>query len=160
MSGSTTPIQPFNVIVDQWVDKAKSNLQAVFAGTVLDIVARLQELTPVRTGYLRANWTVVATDDATPITSQTAGADLSFAITDLKIGVRAVITNPVKYAARINFGYVGPDKLGRHYHQEGRHMVEQTISEIPQIVKAVIARVNTGTGGDGPGGVGSSQDIR
>ncbi len=149
MSGSTSGVEPFNIVVDRWVDRAKGNLQAVFAGTVHDIVARLKELTPVRTGYLRANWIVTTSDDVSPIESQNDGA-LSFALADLKIGVRAVITNPVVYARRVNYGFVGVDKLNRHYHQEGRHMVEQVITEIPKIVQGVIQRVQQGgSGGNG-----------
>jgi len=61
-----------------------------------------------------------------------------------ELGDTITIINPVVYARRVEYGYVGEDSLGRHYNQQGRHMVGQTIAEMPQIAANAIARIKGG----------------
>lgn len=143
MSGSAGA--QFSVDVSKWVDKAVANATAAFQATAQDAVARVKELTPVVTGYLRSNWTAIDGGDSIPV----AGAvpDPMEAIAKLHLGDQIVIVNPVVYAMRVEFGFVGEDSLGRRYHQVGRGMMQQTVAEMPQIATAATARVNAGSAG-------------
>jgi hypothetical protein len=132
----------FSVQVGQWVEKALGRATQAFQATAQDAVARVKELTPVKTGYLRANWTAIQGGDAVPV----AGAvpDPAEAIAALKIGDVVAIVNPVVYARRVEFGFVGQDSLGRHYNQAGAGMVQQTIIEVPEMAMQAVTRVSGG----------------
>lgn len=51
------------------------------------------------------------------------------------IGMQAV------YARRMNYGFVGADKLGRVYNQAGNYYMEGAIAQWPQIVNAAMQDV-------------------
>lgn len=129
--------EDFNVSVKKWCDKAKANADLVFQQIALDALARVRELTPVRSGYLKNSWQ--ASIMGTPVPMQDADPDSSSIITQAVVGQSIIIFNPVIYARRIEFGFHGEDKLGRHYHQKGAHMMQQTMAEIPSIAQKVLA---------------------
>jgi hypothetical protein len=137
MSGAAST-DPFSTQIDAFISKAGVRMNAVFDATVQDIVARLKEVTPVRTGYLRSNWIAVSDGSQLPVRDDDS---VGFSVTDVHMARTVIILNPVVYARRINYGFVGKDKLGRTYHQAGRHMVEQVISEIPQIAANACQRI-------------------
>lgn len=62
----------------------------------------------------------------------------------IELGDIVMIVNPVVYARRIEYGFYGTDKLGRHYNQAGHFMLTQTMEEAPQIAQAATQRVMTG----------------
>jgi hypothetical protein len=105
--------------ISAWVRQQKSNQDLFFRGVCLGALGRVQELTPVDTGRLRASWQLEPALEAIH-----AGATVS------------IVTNVV-YARRIDEGFVGVDSLGRHYHQRGVHMVERTIAALPEIAAQV-----------------------
>jgi len=129
----------FALAVEQWIGKAKDHADQALRATAEDVVARVKELTPVRTGFLRANWTVARGDDAIPTAS--AAPETAEAIAKLRLGDRLLVVNPVVYAARVEFGFVGVDSLGRHYDQKGAGMMQRTINELPGIARRAAARV-------------------
>lgn len=108
----------FSVKISQWVEKAKSKSSQAAPAIVYAAAERLQELTPVVTGTLRAGWQV-----------QQVGP------------YEWEITNNVAYARRINDGFIGKDSLGRYYDQSGYHMVEQVIAEMPAIAEKAIGEL-------------------
>lgn len=57
----------FSVSVSQWVTKAKAKGDVALRMIAADAVARVKELTPVRSGYLRANWQASFDDEVLPI---------------------------------------------------------------------------------------------
>ena len=132
-------MEDFSVSVAKWVKKAKGNADFVFQQIALDALARVKELTPVRTGYLKAGWQASLGSTVAP--GQDATTDSATVIAQASIGDTIVIFNPVVYARRIEYGFHGVDSLGRHYHEKGRHMMQQTISEIPSIAAKVLASV-------------------
>lgn len=135
-----TPDQ-FALDVRQWVSKAKGNVDAAYQATALLALARVKQLTPVRTGFLRASWTIVSSDSG----KITGGEEGAFAVVaNLKAGDEIAIVNPAPYAMRINFGFVGKDSLGRNYNEKGRYMVEQTLSEMPEIAEQAVKWVMGG----------------
>jgi hypothetical protein len=132
----------FTSDVSKWCDQAGALATAVFQAIAFDAVQRVQELTPVDTGFLRSNWTAIAPGDAEPVAGRVQPA--GEAIAKAKVGQVILIINPVVYARRIEYGFVGEDKLGRYYHQKGRHMVAQTMAEMPSIAERAKARILAG----------------
>jgi hypothetical protein len=129
----------FSVDVSDWVAKARERADEAFQAIAFDLLRRVQELTPVDTGFLRSNWTALRPGDTEPVAGRVSGA--SDVIDSLRAGEIVVIINPVIYARRVEFGFVGQDSLGRNYNQPGRHMVAQTMAEAPQIAEAAVARL-------------------
>lgn len=132
----------FQVAVDHWIRKAKGNADLALRATVFDALAAVKALTPVRTGNLRANWTVVKGDEALPAAGATD--DAMRVIETLHYGDKVAIVNPVIYAARVEYGFVGTDSLGRHYDQKGRGMMQQTVAMLPEIARRATQRVIAG----------------
>jgi hypothetical protein len=110
--------------------------------TVLDAVNMVKQKTPVQTGFLRANWTVIRNNEPMPVPNRVESPETSIAA--LRIGDRVIVVNPVVYAARVNFGFVGTDSRGRHYDQKGAHMVEQTVALLSELAKKATARIAAG----------------
>lgn len=109
----------FEVDISAWVKKAKSNADLYVKALALALQLRVQELTPVDTGRLRASVQVQP-----PIAVVTAHTG-------------AAIGTNVEYARRIEYGFHGVDAIGRHYDQSGRGMFAQTAVEAPEIAKQV-----------------------
>lgn len=129
----------FSTDVSAWCDQAKGRANAVFRAICFDTVARIQSHTPVDTGFLRANWTAMAPGDTEPVAGRAPPA--GDAISRVEVGQVLTILNPVVYARRIEYGFVGEDSLGRRYNQPGRHMVAQTLAEMPEIAAAALQRL-------------------
>lgn len=127
----------FTVDVSRWVKRAKAQQDLAFRAITQAAVDRVKELTPVDTGFLRANWQVVPAGAALPKPS--AAPDSAGVVANAKAGEVLLIVNPVEYAPRINFGFVGEDSRGRKIAQTGRHMVEQTIREMPALARRALA---------------------
>jgi hypothetical protein len=126
----------FAVDVRNWVEKANGNVDAAYQATAMLALARVKQLTPVRTGFMRASWTIVSGDSSAGMAGGEEGALETIA--NLKAGDAISLVNPAPYAMRINFGFVGEDSLGRHYDQKGRHMVEQTMAEMPALAQQAV----------------------
>jgi hypothetical protein len=58
-------------------------------------------------------------------------------VADMKAGDVFHMRNNAAYARRLEYGFVGPDSLGRVYNQAGRYYVSDTIKRWPLIVAAV-----------------------
>lgn len=133
----------FDIEVSRWVDgKAKPAANAILRVGAIDMVNRVKELTPVDTGFLRSNWTAIIKGGEEPIAGRVQPPEA--VIMSARIGDVIVILNPTIYARRIEYGFVGEDSLGRHFHQQGVHMVAQTMAEAPAIFDAAVARVGGG----------------
>lgn len=137
---------PLIAALDQWIARAREKQDLVLQAIAQDALARVKELTPVRTGYLRANWTVVRGSMATQITttndeSLRDAESLKVTLT-LQAGDQFSLINPVAYARRVEYGFVGTDSLGRHFDQKGAGMMTRTIAELPQIADRAVERIN------------------
>lgn len=58
----------------------------------------------------------------------------------MKAGDVASFGWTAEYGRRVNFGFVGEDKLGRTYNQQGAHFLEGAVDQWGAIVRAVVAR--------------------
>lgn len=68
---------------------------------------------------------------------------------DISGGIGAIVPGqPVyigwtpRYAARVNFGFVGEDSLGRSFNQSGAGFAEAAAAKWPEIVKAEAAKLS------------------
>jgi hypothetical protein len=57
----------FSADVSAWCDRAGEQARQVFLAIGFDALTRVKELTPVRTGNLRAGWQLVRRQDALPV---------------------------------------------------------------------------------------------
>lgn len=122
--------------VRQFVERAKTRMTLVFRGIGMEAVIRVKELTPVDTGFLRANWIDAESGDVS-LTAQVNPVTGRW-IARVMLGETIYVLNPVPYARRMEYGFVGQDSLGREYDQGGYHMVQQTLAELPEMAARVI----------------------
>lgn len=129
----------FSEDVTKWARRMGHRADLFVQVLAVDLVNRVKELTPVDTGFLRSNWTVIKRGDAEPVAGDKDHAN--DVIAKAKAGDVLTIINPTKYARRIEYGFVGEDSRGRSYHQQGAHMMQQTIAELPTIAQHVMTRL-------------------
>jgi hypothetical protein len=133
-----------SVSVRRWVEQAKGLSAQAFRAIAEDALARVKELTPVDTGYLRNHWSVtrqplsVETDGTRDANPQMA---LNLELAGAALGDVLYIVNPTVYARVIEYGFVGEDALGRKINRAGVGMVQQTVKELPQIADRAVRRI-------------------
>lgn len=129
----------FQAKVGRWTRQVKERSEEALRAIALAAEARVKELTPVKTGNLRANWSVVTSADAV---AKASGAPRSEAAT-ARLGQKIYLINPVEYARRVEYGFTGADALGRQFNQAGAGMVAQTMAELPGIAKKIVREIKT-----------------
>lgn len=104
---------------------------------------RASGFTPVDTGNLSRSVTI----SMTPISRDGPGynspvrQNYNSAVKGFTADGTAFIAYKAIYAARVNYGFVGTDSLGRSYNQSGRAFLESNIARFPAIVQKVVARL-------------------
>lgn len=80
---------------------------------------------------------IVQTKEGEFTTAGDVGAAIAMMGPDdvISIGFQAI------YAARVNYGFVGQDSLGRNYNQEGAHFLEAAIAKWPEIVQRAATEI-------------------
>jgi hypothetical protein len=136
-----TPEQ-FKIDVSKWVDGAKDKLRRFAIEFVQDVAQEIVEVTPWKTGNLRASWYATINDSG----SAPAGgigdvASLGLVAANLKLGDVYRMQNGAVYAMRVEFGFVGLDSLGRHYNQAPRAFVRNTLARADTIAAATAAKI-------------------
>ena len=101
------------------------------------------------TGFLRGSWfaSIGSPPRGTGSADKTGGTSLgrvSTVASGLQLGQVFYLGNTASYAARVNWGFVGTDSLGRHYNQAGRYWVEGVINDAPRIAKEVAEQIASG----------------
>lgn len=64
-----------------------------------------------------------------------SGGNVGAVAATLELGQPVWLGYQAAYARRVNYGFVGADKLGRVYNQSGAHFLEYAIEMWPTIVK-------------------------
>ena len=134
----------FEAAIGKWAKEAPEKMDA-FARQVCQAIAeRAMTTTPVGvTGFLRGSWQPSIGE---PSTSHEGSADkggakvaaaIATVIPEIKAGVKFYMMNNAAYARRLEFGFVGEDKLGRKYNQAGRFWVTDAAKAWPQIARDV-----------------------
>lgn len=131
----------FSELVSDWTNESKERLTAVYRrsieilGDEMSTTDRQGGRVPFETGNLARS--VLASTHGMPKTSlnQTQGGNVGAITATLKLDQAVWLGYQAVYARRMNYGFVGADKLGRVYNQEGRYFVEYAIEMWPTIVE-------------------------
>ncbi|WP_164867944.1 hypothetical protein [Rhodovarius crocodyli] len=158
----------FAVSVGAFVAKAKERGRVAFVMIGLEGLSRVQELTPVDTGWLRANWQIQRDGEEMPAIREALPADgekatkmlerlaqekaqgagpagqQTLAVQDAQLGETLRIVNPVIYARPVEYGREIERQDGNTTSVSGAGMVAQTVAEIPAIAEAVVTAITTG----------------
>ncbi|WP_156136084.1 hypothetical protein [Delftia sp. ZNC0008] len=89
---------------------------------------------PYKTGNLSRS--ILASTQGMPKTAigPFSGSNVGVVAATLRLDQPAWIGYQAIYARRMNYGFVGADKLGRVFNQAGSHFLEGAIDAWPQIV--------------------------
>lgn len=123
-----------------WGKQTEARMEAIYRRSVrllADEMSRTKEQggrVPVLTTYLSKS--LAASTEGMPKTSttKTAGQDVGVVIATLKLNQTIWLGYTAIYARRQNYGFVGADKLGRVFNQQGSYFVEGAIEKWPQFV--------------------------
>ena len=123
--------------VGQFVEKTQRNLDAVFKQSTQEVFEIAQTpkgaggRMPVDTGNLRASLAMYL--NGTPSAKGESG--YSITVASAKFGDRIQgVYEGVDYALRMEYGFVGEDKLGREYNQKGNFFVGNAVAQWDDIV--------------------------
>ena len=137
----------FSGDVTQWVKMTKADADAVYGRAVEKIGEEMTKTRPQggRVPFLTGNLvrSLLASTDAMPKTSDTpsVGSNIGIVAAKLKIGQPVWLGYQAIYARRQNYGFIGGDRLGRVYNQQGAYFIEGAIAEWPRIVEESIKEV-------------------
>ena len=135
----------FKVDLDAWRALTDRQLRALARQSIQALAEQIVETTPWDTGFLRGEWQPSLNvlppprperDDAAR-SEETPGAVMArvgIVISGLEPGDTFFMTNNAAYARRLEFGFVGPDKLGRVYNQPGQFWVTRAVARWDVIV--------------------------
>jgi hypothetical protein len=141
------PVSEFSLNADKFAETVKGRLEEFTIEFVQDLNEQIVRSTPVKFGNLRAHWWSAV--NAKPNASA-GGADKQGAATIAKLNLSSAaikpgdvyfMTNGAAYAMRIEFGFVGTDKLGRRYNQAPRAFVRKVLARADKIAAKTAARV-------------------
>lgn len=127
----------FRANVTKWATQFNVDLEALARTSIMSLSEKVMLSTPIDLGFLRGSWQPSMHD---PISTDNGGngaaiATMSALLTGLKLGDKFWMTNNAAYALRIEFGFVGQDKLGRTYNQAGQFYVTSNMKKWPYIVR-------------------------
>lgn len=125
------------------VQRANTDLDEIIEQSVLEVGDRLIELSPEKTGQFKSNWNYGLGAPNLAISSRTDGREVNglAAMPAEAAGAFHYISNSLPYALRLEYGFSGPDALGRVYNQPPRPMIGLVRVEWPQIVDFAARRV-------------------
>lgn len=125
--------------------KASTRLDAIVKETVEAIGQRVVANSPRDTGLLQSNW-FMGLDAPQLLTTDVIGTPElqgTDAMPTQPAGHRFFISNSLPYVARLEFGFVGPDALGRVYNQAGLGFAAAVGMEMRVIAEGVARKVAT-----------------
>jgi hypothetical protein len=136
----------FGLSLRAWQEKTTAQLQALARVATQDLAERVIDDTPVDTGNLVGNWQPSLSAPNLEVTDGALGngyaqSALVATIQQFKAGEVFYYTNNAAYARRIEFGFVGPDSLGRVYNQAGRYMVTKAVAAWDSIVDGAAVKL-------------------
>jgi hypothetical protein len=151
----------FTIQVGDFVAGARERARVAFLAIGLESLSRVRELTPVRTGLLRASWQIQRAGDQRPavrgpmpktareaenylakLKEEQGLADAALQqVYDAQLGEKLVIVNPVVYARAVEYGREIERKDGSTSTTPARGMAAQTVAEIPALAKAVVQAI-------------------
>lgn len=131
----------FADMIGEWAAKTEARTLAVYRRSIELLAEEMATTKPVggRVPFQSGNLarSVMASTEGMPKTSAlpTAGGNVGAIVATLKLNQPIWLGYQAIYARRQNYGFVGADKLGRVFNQEGSHFIEYAIEMWPTIVK-------------------------
>ena len=122
--------------IQKFLKKVDGRVNAAKIAIAEALVTRVKELTPVRTGRLRAGWMATTDDQVIPVGAELGALEADLTTTNWEDPIK--IINTVEYARSVEYGAVRVDSDGVVHHGQGRHMLAQTLSEAPEIARKAV----------------------
>lgn len=130
-----------NTTVGAWARESIARIEAVHKRSIEmlgDEMTRAKAnggRLPVESGNLQRG--LLASQDSMPktITEKSIGMDIGAFVATMDTSKPAWLGFSPVYSRRMNYGFVGADKLGRVYNQAGNYFVEGAIAEWQNIVR-------------------------
>lgn len=133
----------FSAQVSAWVRETEDRLLAVFQASAQELFSLAQAtryeggLLPIDTGFLRNSF-VAGLNGSTSL----SGPDsYVLAVMSAEIGDSVIGGWSAKYARRMEYGFVGQDRLGRNYNQRGFGYMRNAAMQWQDIVNRNAARL-------------------
>ena len=129
-----------------WGDKAERIMTALLRNSVQALANEASKTipnggrVPIKTGNL-ARSLVIDNKPPMQITGPARQQDFALGVSKIMPGQTIYIGWTAKYSARINFGFVGDDSLGRTYNQSGYGFAEAAAAQWPRILNEQAARL-------------------
>lgn len=123
----------FEAQINQWITKAKGNIDLVVRKVALEMFSRVIQKSPVSTGRFKGNWQVAignipyGTLDLTDPSGTATMSAVDAAVLGLKAGDIIYLVNNLSYAERLEYGWSKQAPQG---------MVRTTIQEFSAVVQA------------------------
>jgi cell wall-associated NlpC family hydrolase len=141
----------FAAEISEWARQTEGALETVFQEAALAVANEVRTPVaaggrmPIRTGNLRRSLMASTSDmpSIKPEKTEFTDSGLEMVIAGAELGSTVFLGFQAAYAARMNYGFVGEDSLGRTYNQAGFGFVDAVAQRWPQIVTAAEAKVRT-----------------
>lgn len=121
-------------------------MTAVFRTATLKLSRLMQETAPYDTGALRASLVATLNEPPPPADRDPEGAPTAYneaaiigVIANAKIGDRIGLSYTMRYARRLEYGFIGTDSLGRTYNQAPRAWNRLAAAQWPRLVSESVA---------------------
>lgn len=132
----------FSAEVSAWASAELERAEAVFQTAAQTVANEVREPVaaggrmPVKTGNLRRSLMASTSSMPTIIEGKQQFTDnpVELVIAGAELGGTIYLGFQAAYAARMNYGFVGQDSLGRSYNQAGFGFVDAVAQRWPQIV--------------------------
>lgn len=141
----------FAAQISEWAQETEGAFEAIFHGSAQAVFNEVRTPVaaggrmPVKTGNLRRSFMASTAEMPSIKPEKSEFSDLGSAselvIAGAALGSTVFIGAQAAYAARLNYGFVGEDSLGRTYNQTGYGFIEAVSQRWPQIVAAEEAKV-------------------
>jgi hypothetical protein len=134
--------------MDEMIRLARVSANDFSSEFIQDLNNEIIMTTPVDLGHLRGSWVAslneppeeVGLGPADPSGGATM-ANVNAVATTMTLGDIYYLVNTAAYAARLEYGFFGTDKLGRKYSQAGRGWVAAAVARAQDIALAAIAKI-------------------
>ena len=116
-------------------ERNKRRQQAIFATSAAEVL-RIASVPKAQGGRMPVDTSALRNSSRASTSGMPSGSsappELMFAT--MRVGDTVTVGWTVAYARRMEFGFFGPDKLGRVYSQPGNHFLTTAVQQWPQIV--------------------------
>lgn len=141
--GNNATTRGFLKSVNAWTKATEERSLDAFQEGSKDFYDLLVSVTPRDTGHLRGS--LVATVNGSDVAAFPTNIDISegsgraesyMNIDRAKLGDRITYSYRAIYWKRVNYGFVGRDRLGRYFSQAGQFFVEKAGSQYRSVMRA------------------------